>query len=184
MSDEPKAAVHKADEHKAAAPPPVDKGIPEAVKAWLVEKSVIPPEKRKKSPETLHEKVTDLSERLDGAAGTRDADAIEGCYKDLDALKPSKPDEEQAYLALSRRFSHYAPRQASKVKAIEHGLDAGLKAKDLPKEKIEHPAVTQAKAALVSLEAQHAGHVVLPEDAKAIEALKAKIEVVPPIDDK
>ena len=158
-------------------PKPDPKAIPEPRAATAQ------PEKRKKPPETFHEKVADLNARLDAASSTRDADDLEGCYKDLDALKPSKPDEELAYLAVARRFSHYAPRQASKVKSIAAGLDAGLKAKDLPKEKVEHPAVTKAKADLAAMEKEHEGHVVLPEDAKAIEALKAKIDAVPPIDE-
>lgn len=130
-----------------------------------------------------------LSEELDTAVSNRDPEAIEQCHCELDDLgKKLKGDSTQEdkdhHHALAVKARHFAPRKLHQVEAIQANLEAELANKEKPvKAKVEHPAVTRAKEALAALQAEHAGHVELPEDNKAIEVLKAKIAAAPLVEE-
>lgn len=139
-----------------------------------------------KEPASFPAECSALSAKLDAAGA--DPAKIEACWKDLDALSAKLSDkstaaDRQHLTALSARFHHVAPRKLSGVNAIEAALDAGLANKEKPaKAKVEHPAVTKAKADLALLQADHANRVSLPEDERAVAALEAKIAAAPLVD--
>lgn len=160
--------------HSAPMPPPAH--APDPDKPHHAAAAAAVPKK----PETVSGKVADVSKRLDAAVSSRDADGIEQCWKDAEAIKPDKPAEHLEHAALLRRLTHYAPRNLEKIKAIEASLDADLAKKpEAVTVKAEHPAVTKARADLAALRSSTEGHVPLAADDEAISALEAKLVAAP-----
>ncbi len=166
---------------------PENKGKVEAHPDPHAHREVTAPEKAKEKAASVPEQCAALHLKLEAAIAARDKHAIEECWEELDKLfkehsGSDKAENHNHVVALSRTFHRLAPRKLARVKAIEAGLDAAVAGKDKDRPSTpakEHPGVTAAKEALADLDAEHAAHVNLPGDDKAIAELREKMAKVP-----